>query len=234
MKLFLNGGGYGSQTIEAYKYINKIIDHSKPVLYVPLAMNEDEHPYDDCYNWIKKEISIIDIPNIDMVRSFNELEQKDFNKYSMIFIGGGNTFKLLKGIKETKSYDKLKKYIYNDGIVFGSSAGSVIFGKDINTIKVMDKNDVMLENTKGFDLLNGVSLFVHYTNYKSRLTEEENKKRLEKYTNYLIDYSSNNEKVIAYPEEDTIFFDGNNIKMIGKLNYYIFENSVKRIIKKKY
>lgn len=227
MKLFLNGGGCGNQTILTYKEINKIIDHNKPVLYVPLAMDEIDHPYDSCYEWIKKEISSIDIPNIEMVRSFEEFADKDFNKYSLIYIGGGNTYKLLNGIKTTHTYDKLKEYIKNDGIVYGSSAGAVIFGKDINIIEVMDNNNVGIKDTSGFDYLNGISLFVHYTNYRSKYSEEENKSLTEKYTDFIVNYTKKNEKVIAFPEEDTIFFDGKNIKVIGEIAYYTFENGKK-------
>ena len=230
MKVFLNGGGCGKQTIETYKVINKIIDHTKPVLYIPLAMDETDHPYDDCYKWINEEISVIDIPNIEMVRTFNELYEKDFNNYSMIYIGGGNTYKLLKGIKESNSFNKFKDYINNDGIIYGSSAGSVIFGKDINSIEIMDNNDVSLEDTKGFDILDGKSIFVHYINYRSKFTEEENKQLAKKYTDFLIKYTTNNEQVIAFPEENSIFIDGDNFKMIGKSPYYIFENGTKEKI----
>ncbi len=53
MKVFLCGGGAGIQTIEANKRLNEVIDHSKPCLYVPLAM---EHTmYADCFEWIKGE-----------------------------------------------------------------------------------------------------------------------------------------------------------------------------------
>ena len=38
-------------------------------------MDEENHPYDSCYEWIKEEISSIDIPKIEMVRSFEELEE---------------------------------------------------------------------------------------------------------------------------------------------------------------
>lgn len=230
MKLFLNGGGCGKQTILTYKEINKIINHNKPVLYIPLAMDETDHPYDSCYEWIKEEISSINIPNIEMVRSFEELANKDFNRYSLIYIGGGNTYKLLNGIKTTHTYDKLKEYIQNDGIVYGSSAGAVIFGKDINIIEVMDDNDIGIKDTSGFDYLNGISLFVHYTNYRSKYTEEENKKLTKKYTDFIVNYTKNNEKVIAFPEEDTVFFDGKNIRVIGELAYYIFENGEKEKI----
>ena len=46
-----------------------------------------------------------------MVRSFEELEKKNLDDYSLIYIGGGNTYKLLNGLKTTKAYDKLKKYL---------------------------------------------------------------------------------------------------------------------------
>ena len=230
MKLFLNGGGCGKQTILAYKEINKIINHKKPVLYVPLAINEENHPCNSCYEWIKEEISMIDIPNIEMVRTFEEFANKDFNKYSLIYIGGGNTYKLLNGIKTTNTFNKLKKYLQNDGIVYGGSAGAVIFGKDINIIKLMDNNDVSLKDTSGFNYLSEMSLFVHYTNYKSKYTKEENINLMKKYTNFIIDYTKKNEKVIAIPEEDTIFFDDKNIRVIGELPYYIFENGKKEKI----
>lgn len=38
-------------------------------------MDEENHPYDSCYEWIKEEISSIDIPKIEMVRSFEEIEE---------------------------------------------------------------------------------------------------------------------------------------------------------------
>ncbi len=38
---------------------------------------------------------------------------------------------------------------------------------------------------------------------------------MKKYTDFIINYTKENEKVIAFPEEDTIFFDGKNIKVIG-------------------
>lgn len=230
MKLFLNGGGCGKQTVLTYIEINKIIDHNKPVLYIPLAMDESEHPYDDCYEWIKGEISVIDIPSIEMVRTFDELAEKEFNSYSLIFIGGGNTYKLLNGIRTTGCYEKFIDYIEKDGIVCGSSAGAVIFGKDINSVEVMDINNVNIKDTSGFNMLNDISLFAHYTNYRSKYSEEENKNLTKKYTDFVIKYTKKKEKVIAFPEEDTIFFDGKDIKVIGDRPYYIFENGNKKEI----
>jgi len=222
MKLLLCGGGSGEQTIKANKKFNEIIDHTKPLLYVPLAMDENKHPYDGCLEWITGELSDVEIPNIEMVKTFEELANKDYTNYCAIFIGGGNTYKLLKGIKDSGAFSKINEYIHNDGIVYGGSAGAIIFGYDINSCLAMDANDVNLEDTKGFNSINGKSIFAHYTNEH---TEEAHTK----FKNYLTDYSLNNEDVIALPEEDTIFIDGDQITIIGDRPYYVFEKGLENI-----
>ena len=77
MQLILCGGGSGEQNTLANQKLNEIIDHTKPILYVPLAMNENDHPYNSCYEWIQGELSNVDIPSIEMVRSFKDLASKN-------------------------------------------------------------------------------------------------------------------------------------------------------------
>ena len=220
MRLFINGGGSGDKVFDIYSEINDIIDHDKPALYVPLAMEEDKHPYDGCYEWIKSEIAAIDVPFIKMVRSFEELCSLNYSDYSFIFIGGGNTFRLLKGLKDSGSFNKLKDFIINDGIVFGGSAGSVIMGYDVSCS--MDDNNVGLEDTIGLNMLGGYSLFPHYTNYKSKLSEKDNKERMKLFTDRIIEYTKRGFKIIALPEEDTICIKGETSKVKGTKNYYEF------------
>lgn len=226
MQLILCGGGSGEQNTLANHKLNEIIDHVRPLLYIPLAMDEDANPYDGCFEWIQQELANVDIPSIEMIRTFEELASKNLNNYSAIFIGGGNTYKLLLGLKQSGAFDNIKNYINNNGIVIGGSAGAVIFGYDINIIASMDSNDVKLNSTKGFDCLSGISIFPHYTNKKSRLTEEENEERLNKFTNSIIDYSKSVGKVIAIPEEDAIYLNDAQIEILGTRPYYIFENGI--------
>lgn len=229
MKLILCGGGSGKQNTKANQKLNEIIDHSKKILYIPLAMDETDHTYDECYEWIRTELNYVKKVGIDMVRSFEELSNKNLHDYGALFIGGGNTYKLLLGLKQSGAFDKIQEYINNDGIVIGGSAGAVIFGYDINIISSMDSNDVNLIDTKGFNTLLGISIFPHYTNKKSKLTEKENIERLEKFTNSISDFSKNVGEVIAIPEEDAIYIDGNNIAVIGTLPYYVFQNGFSKI-----
>ena len=226
MQLILCGGGSGEQNTLANQKLNEIIDHVRPLLYVPLAMDEDEYPYDSCYEWIQGELSNVDIPSIEMVRTFEELASKKLQSYTAIFIGGGNTYKLLSGLKQSGAFDNIKNYINNDGIVIGGSAGAVIFGYDIDIIESMDPNNVELKDTKGFDVLQGVSIFPHYTNKKSKLTEQENEVRLNKFTTSIVKFSKSVGEVIAIPEEDAIYINDDKVEILGTRPYYTFKNEI--------
>lgn len=219
MNLLLNGGGSTKQLKITMAKLNQIMNHSKPILYVPLAMEETEYPYDSCYEWFQKQIENVDVPSVDMPRTFEEFTSKKFDYYSAIFIGGGNTYKLLKGIKDNDIFNKIIEYLKNNGIVIGCSAGAIIFGYDIDSCFAIDRNDVKLMDTKGFNALNGKSIFAHYTNSK---TEEIHKK----YTDFLVDYSKNHEEVIAIPEEDTIYVNDNKIEFLGTRPYYEFRDGI--------
>ncbi len=215
MKVFLCGGGAGIQAIEAYKRLNEVIDHSKPCLYIPLAMEQEK--YAGCYEWIKDELKNIDIPYIKMVKSADELAAENLNDFGLIFIGGGNTFKLLRDLKLSGAFEKIKEYLNGEGVVFGGSAGAIIFGKDLKACMLDDVNEVNLSETNGFDILNGTSILCHYTN---RTVEKDEKSK-----QYLLEVSKHR-KAVALPEEVTLFVNGDDIEVIGNRPYYFFENGV--------
>ena len=79
MKLLLNGGGSTKQLKLTMSKLNQIMDHSKPILYVPLTMDETKHPYDSCYDWFQKQIENVDVPNVDMPKTFEEFASKRFD-----------------------------------------------------------------------------------------------------------------------------------------------------------
>lgn len=215
MKVFLCGGGADVQTIEAYKRLNEVIDHSKPCLYIPLAM--EQRMYADCYEWIKGELKNVDIPYIEMVNSADELAAKNLNSFGVIFIGGGNTFKLLRDLKISGAFEKIKEYLNSEGVVFGGSAGAIILGKDLEACRLDDTNEVNLSDIDGFDVLDGTSILCHYTNQTAEKDEESRQ--------YLLEVSKNR-KVVALPEEITLFVNGDDIEVIGDRPYYFFENGV--------
>lgn len=215
MRIFICGGGDSEKTILANKKLNEIIDHNKPILYVPLAMDENKHPYDNCFDWVKNELKNVNVNHIEMVRTFEEFASKNYYDYSAIFIGGGNTFKLLKGIKETDAYVKLKEYINNNGIVFGGSAGAIILGQCIDTCKYADKNEVDLKDQIGLDVASYYSFLCHYTNQDNEKTKLNRQ--------YLLELSKY-EKIIALPEEVTLYIHDGIFEILGDQPFYIYED----------
>lgn len=213
MKVFINGGGAGKQTVRALRRLNEVVDHDLPCLYIPLAMEEDK--YDDCYKWISGELANVDIPSIEMVRSAEELSCKRLSEYSFIFIGGGNTFRLLHEIRRAGMFEPIHEYLKNGGVAFGGSAGAIIFGEDLESCKLDDDNKVGLTETEGFDVLHGISFLCHFTN-----RSEEHDGRSEEYLLKI----SGHRKVIALPEEDTLFLNEDKLEEITERPYYVFEN----------
>lgn len=209
MKLYLSGGGSGRQNLFAYNSYFNSIDKSKPILYVPLAMEEKN--YDSCYEWFKSEIGNFGVTNFEMIKSSKELSEKDLSKYNSIFIGGGNTYKLLQDLQKNSNMEKIRNYLKNDGIIYGGSAGAIIFGKDIDCCRLVD---LKLEgDTKGFDYLNGYSLLCHLSKSYLKLNEK-----------YLKEYCKEN-KVLFLPEEDVLLITDKNIKFIGNKKYCLFNKS---------
>lgn len=210
MKLFLCGGGSGKQVLNALYKFSNVLNKEKPILYIPLAM--DSKKYDSCYEWFKNELANINLNNFEMVKSSLELSKKDLNNYSAIFIGGGNTYKLLHELKQNNNYYKIETFLKNDGIIFGGSAGAIVFGKDISGCLLDDKNNINLNDTRGFNYLNGYSILCHLKN-----------KNFNRNLKYLQDFSISN-KLIYLPEEDVIFINGSKIGIIGTSKYVIFKN----------
>ena len=213
MKVFICGGGAGEQTRRALHRLNEVIRHDLPCLYIPLAMEEDR--YDSCYEWITGELSRVEIPGIEMVRSAEDLSRKCLADYSFLFIGGGNTFRLLNEIKRVNMFEPIREYLRNGGTAFGGSAGAIVFGEDLESCVLDDKNEVGLEDAEGFDVLGGISFLCHFTN-----RDPEQDRRSEE---YLLEISDHR-KTYALPEEDTLFLNENHLEEIIDRPYFIFEN----------
>ncbi len=216
MKVFICGGGSGAQTAKALHRLNEEIRHDLPCLYIPLAMEETQ--YDSCYEWITGELGSVDIPGIEMIRSAEELSRKHLADYSFLFIGGGNTFRLLSEIRRAGMFGPIQEYLRNGGTAFGGSAGAIIFGEDLESCALDDENEAGLQETRGFDVLNGISFLCHFTN---RSPEQDRRSE-----EYLLQISEHR-KVYALPEEDTLFLNENHLEEIIGKPYYIFDKGRK-------
>jgi dipeptidase E len=159
MRLLLSGGGDPQAVVPLDEFFVSQIDLSKPVLYVPVAMEESKFTYYECFAWFSRTYKPYGIGQMDM--STDLRLAPSLEKYAAVYFGGGNTFKLMKEIRESGFDKSLMSYITGGGFVYGGSAGAIIFGATIATAH--DPNTVGLEDLSGFDLVGGKDIWVHYT-----------------------------------------------------------------------
>ena len=216
-KIFISGGGgIEDSLLLDKKFVNSF--KKKKVLYIPIAMERDEVGFESCYDWIISALSRHSEDFIDIVMLLDladkNLQMSDFDG---IYIGGGNTYKLLQYIYAT-GFDKiLMSFIKNNGIVYGGSAGAIILGKNIST--VIEENDKNYKYDQGLSLIGDYSIRCHY----NKNIDDEKIFKFIKYYKY---------PVIALPEKTGLVINNKYSEVIGSENAVIFNINGEREYKK--
>ncbi len=217
--VILSGGGNEKQTKELDKFFISILPKTRRILYIPVAMPPKLHTFEECFRWFRKAMNVFGVQDITMVTNLEGITSSQLKKYSAVYIGGGNTFYLLKKIKETYFSKKLLNYLEEGGIIYGGSAGAAILGKEIGTARFgtdADKNEVHLKNRHGLDIARGFSIACHYTDADDR--------RIFTYVR------RNRIEVIALPEETGLHIHKDKIRVIGTKPAYLFGAASKKKI----
>ena len=175
-KLLLTSTGLANQNItnQFLQIIDKPVSQIK-IIFVPTASrSEEELKY---VNESKKELLDLGIPenniktlNLDKSVSFNEVENFD-----VIYVCGGNTFYLLKKVRET-GFDKvIIEFAKTDKLYFGVSAGSILVCPNIDIASPFDENDVNLTDLTGLNLTD-VIVSPHYKDEEKTIIDDFKKK----------------------------------------------------------
>jgi len=220
MKIYLSGGGSEKDSIELDKRFASTFDKSKPLLYIPIAINESTHPYPGCLKWVSNIFNPLGINKIEMWTEKELLEKKQLDKYGGVFIGGGNTFYLLKELRESGFLSKLEKIIEKDIPVYGGSAGAIILGKSIIPAGFCDLNEVKLKDLNGLNLIKGYDLWCHYKAKDNKDIQDYIKKH--------------NLELIALPENSGLIVTEKSIEVVGPGSAFLPHQKMKEIKPGKY
>ncbi|MFA6405447.1 MAG: Type 1 glutamine amidotransferase-like domain-containing protein [Candidatus Paceibacterota bacterium] len=218
MKLFLGGGGGKEDSIELDKRFVASLDLFKPLLYIPIATNTDKYSYSGCVAWLLSILGPLGVTNIVMwvEDDLKQKQEKDFEQFGGVYIGGGNTFKLLKELKEFGTFEILRKLAEKDIPIYGGSAGSIILAKTIIPALSADENLVELTDFTALNLVNNYEIWCHYAETMDSLIKS-----------YIDKYYLN--KIIAVPENAGLYITEHNIEAVGPANVKIFEaDEIKR------
>ncbi|MBI2610039.1 Type 1 glutamine amidotransferase-like domain-containing protein [Candidatus Giovannonibacteria bacterium] len=198
--LYLSGGGDEKQSFSLDKFFFEDIDNKARLLYIPVALRGHKL-YSEAGVWMK---SVLDLHNrmdieFELWDDLSDKNYSDLEEFNAIYIGGGNTWNLIKEIREKNFGLILKKYLESGGLIYGGSAGAVILGNRIDAQD--DKNEPALLDNIGLNILGKYSVATHY---KAEFKEK-----------YLAWVSKENQPLLCLPEETGFAYDGHVFFCIG-------------------
>ncbi len=124
----LYGGGYLDH---AEQEILDFVGNKRNVLFIPYAVH-DRGAYaakakERFHSFDLSLISVHDLSNV----------QRGVEEADIIFVGGGNTFRLLKGLHENDMLGPIRRRVAGGMPYIGSSAGAIVACPTLKTTKDM-------------------------------------------------------------------------------------------------
>lgn len=161
--LFLSGGGNASQTAALDHAFVQSIKREPRLLYLPFALNRDVQGFEAAYDWITTTLGAHTETFIDITMWLDVANKRyeDLASFDAIYIGGGNTYKLLAILTQSGFIEAIHRFLDDGKPVYGGSAGAIIFGKTIATVE--EENDQNYRYSKGMGRLGTYSLRCHFT-----------------------------------------------------------------------
>jgi len=196
VKIILAGGGGADDSLPLDKVFSDWIRPEGRMLYLPIALR-DIRTFESCFEWITSTFAPLGIMDITMWTSLTDHQGSELDEFDGVYIGGGNTFSLLKELQESGFDQHLKNYAGSGRPIYGGSAGAVVLGRDILTVTHMDKNNVGLKQTMGLNLAQGYAIWPHYTDADNDLIRS-----------YIEQY---NFPVLAISERSGVVVDGDQL-----------------------
>lgn len=201
-KLFLASSGLD--------YIKEFVPSEPSALkmtFIPTAGNLD----DDVW-WIDKDRDVLSkmgfqMTELDIEKATGEEMNQSLAAADIVYIAGGNTFHLLKVLRDSGFDDLLTAYVNGGGLYAGASAGALVAGVDISPVSSIDEPEKVegLKSTKGLNFIDIVPI-PHY-DMQSRTNSIDKIKQK---------YNDEYELVIL-TDDQAIMVEGNNWRVVDSV-----------------
>jgi dipeptidase E len=208
MKVALGGGGGAADSRLLDEVFATWIGAQGRLLYLPCALR-GIRPFESCLEWITATFAPLGITRITMWTDLTEHQAGELDEFDGVYIGGGNTFALLAELRRSGFENSLAEYVRRGKAIYGGSAGAAVLGRDIQTVKYLDRNEVGLVEMHGLDLARGYAIWVHYQPQDDNLIDE-----------YVREYS---QPVVALSERSGIVIENESMRAVGFEPAYRFD-----------
>jgi len=163
-------GGGGSPDAEAAVWTS-MLQADPRIVYWPFALPVDMLSSAD--DWLRSQLTArVGHPVLETWMSLVGHQAAELASFDLLFVGGGNTFRLLQHIREHGFMQAVKSFVDHGGTYYGGSAGAVLATDTIRIADGHDANDVDLADLGALGLVHGVDLLPHYTDDQHAATRQ--------------------------------------------------------------
>lgn len=195
---------------EILKILPKPADQIKLAHIITASNMENDTSYVEKDKKLMKEAGF-QVIDIDIVGKTETELRKILQGFDVIYVQGGNTFYLLKAVRES-GFDKVIKELIERGVIYiGVSAGTIIAGPNIDPAwwkyGEPNKNKVGLKNLTGLNLVPFL-ICVHVDKLKAGIIRDYANK-----TKYQVFALTNDQAILVKDGEYKLVGKGDAIKI---------------------
>ena len=204
MAIYLTGGGEQ----EDYRQLDRLFMQELPAQSkIGLFAQATDEPQ-EALERIQYYFNDSKIKAIDLI----ENTKTDLNQYDALMIEGGNTFDLIRAVRDSAFFNSIKSFSQSGRPLYGDSAGAIILGCDVHTAFLGEDGDEdtqSLQDYRGLDLINPWCVHAH-------ATEDE----FDQLQDLMYEMGG---PILAISEETGVCLSENEIKVFGKSDLWIFD-----------
>ncbi len=214
-KLFLHSGGPMGEI--ARKELVKFLEGKNPVGFISAADLEDEKAY---FSRVQGVLNQLGIKAVHI--RWNQNPLKTLSKAQALYVGGGNTYALLKRLGQANLIKPIRERVKNGMPYIGSSAGSNLAGPTILTTN--DWNVVGLSRFKALNLV-PFNINPHYRETDPVMApfSETRDDRIREY------HVVNQNPVIGIEEGSMLVVEEGRVRVLGSSRAKLFRPGLKSV-----
>ncbi|KAL9657567.1 hypothetical protein ABK040_000994 [Willaertia magna] len=217
--LISNSTNHGERYLEhCAKQCKEFFSDCKSVGFVPFALHDTEGYYKKVKEAFEEFDICKDVRNVAVTNPKEVIESVDG-----IFIGGGNTFRLLKTLYEKDLIDLIRKRVFEQSLKYmGASAGT-----NVACLSIRTTNDMPIVYPPSFNALALVPFQInpHFIDEETysllKHKGETREQRIEEF------HEENDTTVIGIREGAMLLVEDDKMTLLGKNGAKVFEKNKK-------
>lgn len=158
MAVYLGGGGSAEDEQELWR---RMLAGRSSLLYWPCALPDSMLA--GAADWLAGALDRFGFAgSVKTWPSLSAHKPTELDGFDLLFVGGGNTFKLLQEVRRSGFIEPVRDFVQRGGAYYGGSAGAILACDDISTAQGLDPNDVGLTDLRSLGLVRNLAILPHY------------------------------------------------------------------------